>query len=292
MLGVLVGIDPVEIAILGVASFIGALGAAILLYGMSRAFKFKRHGLASFGFLLVGSVTGVAFLTDPLIPILAPILVDVLPDPDYFDEAMSDPLLDRLAQDHPREMKGLAARLIAAHFAGGADRVRFEGERFGLQKSTDLTAGYFAKARAEDLVLLMAVQRQVFMDLAVSDPDLCYPFLFGLGPSDADLSKRLGERIPGNIDDLTQSLILNAHEDIPAYDQRLGEDVLEQAQVDIALDFGNKGLALLAGEYKPQSEEEAVALCAIYDQFFASVAANGAGPAEAAYRSMFAGLHS
>ena len=285
--GTRVGIDPVEVAILAFASIIGAVGAAIVWATFTNLFRIRRKALASFGFLLIGAVSGLAFLYPYLAPVLAPTLVRILPDPIYFDEALEDPLLSRLVADHPDLMHGLEARLITAHLVAGLDGVRFEGERIGLQKSTGLTADYFSRARGEDLVALMELQGEVFEDLAISDPELCYPFLFGLQANEAEIALRMDEEIPLNVEQRTQDLILNAATSVPAFDHQLGEFVIRKAQVDIALDHGERGIRLMSGNYRPQTAEEATELCAIYSRFFAAVSSEGPQRAEAAWRSMF-----
>lgn len=285
--GTRVGIDPVEVAILAIASIIGAVGAAIIWGAFTNLFRIKRKALASFGFLLIGAVSGLAFLYPYLVPALAPALVRILPDPIYFDEALEDPLLGRLVEDHPDLMQGLEARLIAAHLVSGLDGVRFEGERFGLQKSTGLTADYFSRARGEDLVALMSLQGEVFEDLEETAPELCYPFLFGLQADEADVALRMDEEIPLNVEQKTHDLILNAGASVPTFDHALGESVVRKAQVDIALDHGELGIRLMSGNYRPQTQAEAAELCAIYSRFLAAISSQGSERAEAAYRSMF-----
>lgn len=281
------GIDPVEVTILAIASIIGAIGAAIVWTTFTRVFRIRRKVLTSFGFLVVGAVSGLAFLYQYLVPVLAPTLVRILPDPFYFDEALEDPLLSRLAEDHPELMRGLEARLISAHLTAGLDGVRFEGERFGLQKSTGLTADYFSRARGEDLVALMSLQGEVFGDLAETAPELCYPFLFGLQADEVEIASRMDEIIPFNVEHQTRTLILNAATGIPDFDRELGEFVVRKAQVDIALDHGEIGLQMMSGNLRPQTVEEATELCTIYSQFFAGIASEGPHRAEAAYRSLF-----
>lgn len=284
------GIDPVEVAILAIASIIGAVGVAIAWATFTKVFRIRRRALTSFIFLMIGAISGIAFLFEYLEPVLAGPLVRVLPDPIYFDEALQDPLLGRLVEDHPELMEGLEARLIMAHLVDGLDGVRFEGERFGLQKSTGLTADYFSRARSEDLMALMALQGEVFEDLAVSAPELCYPFLFGLQADEADIARRMEEEIPLNIEKQTLDLILNAEKTVPLFDADLGEHVIRRAQVDIALDHGEFGVRLMSGDHRPQTEEEARDLCNIYSHFFSTVSSEGADRAEAAWRSMFVQL--
>lgn len=284
------GIDPVEVAILAIASTIGAVGVAIVWATFTKVFRIRRRALSSFAFLLIGAVSGLTFLYPYLVPVLAPPLVRILPDPIYFDEALEDPLLGRLVEDHPELMHGLEARLISAHLVAGLDGVRFEGERFGLQRSADLTAEYFSRARSEDLVALMELQGEVFADLAASAPELCYPFLFGLQADEIDVARRMDEEIPINVEKLTQDLILNAEKNVPLFDTDLGENIIRKAQVDIALDHGELGVRLLSGEHRPQSVEEARDLCNIYSRFFSMVSAEGSARAEAAWRSMFVQL--
>lgn len=280
-------IDPVEVAILAIAAILGAVAAAVVWAGIARLFRIRRKALVSFGFLLIGSVAGIAFLFEPIVPYLAKPLVYVLPDPIYFEMAMEDPLLERLSQDHPDLMEGLDARLISAHMISGLDGVRFETERFGLQKSTGLTSDYFSRARAEDLIELMALQGEVFQDLAESAPELCYPFLFGLDAGDMAVAARMDEEIPLGIEKQTRALILNANARVPEFDYQLGERVIRKAQVDVALEHGTRGVQLMSGEYRPQTEEEARELCAVYGDFFAAVSSQNAEHAGAAWRSMF-----
>lgn len=280
-------IDPVEVAILAIASFIGAAGVAIVWAGVTNLLRIRRRALVSFGVLLIGSVSGIAFLYDPLLDVLATPLVHILPDPVYIEMAMEDPLLDLLSRDHPELLDGLEARLISAHMVSGLDGVRFESERFGLQKSTGLTSDYFSRARAEDLIELMALQGEVFQDLGESAPELCYPFLFGLDAEDMAIAARMDEEIPVGVEKQTRTLILNAGARVPEFDYQLGEMVIRKAQVDIAMEHGVRGVRLLSGDYRPQTEEEARELCAVYGDFFAAVSSQSAEHAGAAWRSMF-----
>lgn len=284
------GIDPIEVTILAAASMIGAVGAAIVWGTFTKIFRIRRKAMVSFAFLLIGAVSGIAFLFDYIEPVLADPLLSIFPEPDYFVEAFEDPLLSRLMEDYPELRDGLGARLIAAHLVAGIDGVRFEGERFGLQKSTALTADYFSRARGEDLVALMSLQGELFGDLAGTAPELCYPFLFGLAPDEAAFARRLDEEIPLDVEQQTRALILNASDHVPTFDRTLGEFLIRRAQVDIALDRGELGIRLMSGEYRPQTDEEAKALCDIYSRFFATVSSQGVERAGAAYRSMFTGI--
>lgn len=282
-------IDPVEVAILAVASTIGAFGAALVLYLLTRLFNLERRAWATFIILVIGSMSGIAFLTERLAPYLATPLVHILPDPIYFERAMEDPLLGRLAEDHPELMAGLEARLIVAHFVGGVDLVRFEGERFGLQKSSAITADYFSRARTNDLVSIMNLQSEVFKDLARSNPDLCHPFLFGLGKSEIELAKRMDDAIPHELEAETRNLILAANDSVPDFDKALGKKILERAYLGVATRYGEEGLVIMTGKKKPGVPEERM-LCDIYSGFFQEIAAEGDVSAAAAYRSMFSGV--
>lgn len=280
-------IDPIEVTLLAIAAIIGAVGAAIVWGAFTRIFRIRRKAMVSFAFLLIGAVSGIAFLFDYIEPVLAEPLLEILPQPEYFAEALEDPLLSRLIEDHPELMDGLEARLIAAHLIAGIDGVRFEGERFGLQKSAGVTADYFSRARGEDLVALMSLQGKVFDTLATSAPELCYPFLFGLASDEAAIARRMDEEMPFDMEQQTEVLIVNASDQVPVFDRQLGEFLIRKAQVDIALDHGELGVRLMSGEYRPQTDEEAKALCDIYSRFLKTVSSEGGERAEAAYRSMF-----
>lgn len=279
-------IDPVEVAILTVASAIGAFAAAIILHVLTRLLKFRRKAWSTFIFLVLGGMSGIAFLTPRLTDLLAPTLVRVLPDPIYFETALNDPLLDRLSRDHPELMQGIEARLVVAHLVGGVEQVKFEGERFGLQKSTAMTADYFRRARPDDLLRVMSLQRDIFESLLSDHPDLCYPFLFGLERNELALAEKMNEVIPHALEDETRALIVGAFDDTPEFDNERGAAIIEGAQVNIAIGYGEDGLALMAGARRPEGQREERELCAIYAEFLSTLSANRAGAVDA-YRTLF-----
>ncbi len=280
-------IDTVGIVTLVVAALIGAVVAGVVWRVLKSAFGWQTTRTVNLGIIALGMVIAIPLLPGQVMKFGGSLVRTAVPAPDLLEKSKEDPFIARLLTDHPDLSEPLEQRLVEAYRKGGREGVALEETRFGQEVAISPRFNYFVRARSADLVKVMTMQRDVLVEMAESEPEICHPFLFGADGDDQATLQRINEAIPDELSDLTIQMIVHAYEEVPYYDRAAGRQLIYEAQTKTTLLFGDDGMALLAGEKRPATPVEEKTVCLVFVSVLSSMLAEGEVSASLGFRAMF-----
>ncbi len=206
---------------------------------------------------------------------------------EYYVRLEADPVMQRIAEDFPSKVSDFRLRLLKAQREGGYQAT--EREYLKINQEIDAVYGpyYIARARNADLFVFFDAYVKTLAALSKDTPELCYPWLFGIGDDDLATAALLNDTVFDDYKWQKGILVVNAYDRVPIYDRITGKANVERIMVSIAIRHGDTGIALLGGERPPLNKDEERQVCDLYYLLYASILTLERDEAEAALRSLF-----
>lgn len=259
---------------IGAAAIYGAIGGgAGALLGATLASLFRNTRFASIataGLTAAGAVLGLN-LAEPL---LKPYIGQYLPQAannfdDQFDEMVVElekyPTTAAIFEREPRLKNSLKAQLAdAMKEATNASAARVQAFSVSYNIVSGRVVSYFAKAQDADLITMMTTTVTTLDDLAGREPEFCFEYLYAphaLASKPADYFRnKIGPELFDRQQEEIATLVRNAYDDIPEYDQTAAQAGLNKASVILGAELGEK-IGLVTGQLLPEGEEDAKLAC-------------------------------
>jgi hypothetical protein len=263
---------------IGAAAIYGTIGGGVgALIGAILATPFRRTRFAQ----MATTILTVAFVVigyNVSEPLLKPYIGDYLPkstatsefDKEFdlaFAQLEAFPTFAAILEREPGLKGQLKSDLIAAtkksSSPGGANLAAYSAS-FNLIQSRYFY--YVARARDEDLIVFLGTNAEITRDLLERDPQFCYdmnynPAVLSGAASVEQLRIKVGAELFDRQQKEGATLVRNAYDKVPDYDQAAAVAGLESAREALISVLGEDNLGLISGQRFAANEEEAALAC-------------------------------